>query len=93
MTVFLNQVETICPVQGRRRKIDRRSGQALEILGHAIEYLTDDFVYEGASQGILNSRLEAVQLLMALNRQVYNECPEAPRWSERIHALFGWTAH
>jgi hypothetical protein len=28
-----------------------------------------------------------VQLLMALNRQVYFECPEIPSFSERCRAL------
>jgi hypothetical protein len=31
--------------------------------------------------------LQAVQLLMALNRQVYFECPEAPTFGERCRAL------
>jgi hypothetical protein len=31
--------------------------------------------------------LEAVRLLMALNRQVYFECPEVPSFRERFRAL------
>ena len=34
---------------GRRRRIDARAGHALEILGHAIEYLTDEFFYEATT--------------------------------------------
>jgi hypothetical protein len=30
--------------------------------------------------------LKAVQLLMALNRQVYYECPELPSLRERLRA-------
>jgi hypothetical protein len=34
-----------------------------------------------------NAQLEAVQLLMARNRQVYFECPEIPSFGERCRAL------
>jgi hypothetical protein len=71
----------------RRRHIDPQAGRALEILGHAIEYLTDEFVYRGGSFSARNEQLQAVQLLMALNRQVYFECPEAPTFGERCRVL------
>jgi hypothetical protein len=72
----------------RRRSISPRAGHALEILGHAIEYLTDEFVHEGGSFSADNGQLQAVQLLMALNRQVYFECPEVLPFSTRILSLF-----
>jgi len=75
--------------RGRRRRIDRNAGRALEILGHAIEYLTDEFIHEGCSQAALNSQLQAVQLLMALNRDIYYECPEVPRLRARVWAMLG----
>jgi hypothetical protein len=34
-----------------------------------------------------NSQLQAVQLLMALNRQVYFECPERPTLADRCRAF------
>ena len=68
----------------RRRSIDPQAGHALEILGHAIEYLTDEFIHEGGSFSANNSQLQAVQLLMALNRQIYFECPEVPPLSRRL---------
>ena len=71
----------------RRRRISPEAGRALEILGHAIEYLTDEFVHEGLAFSAKNEQLEAVQLLMALNRQIYYECPEVPSFSERCRAL------
>jgi hypothetical protein len=71
----------------RRRQITPRAGRALEILGHAIEYLTDEFVHRGGPFSARNEQLQAVQLLMALNRQVYYECPEAPTFGERCRAL------
>ncbi|MGH9600650.1 MAG: hypothetical protein ACRD27_12360 [Terracidiphilus sp.] len=71
----------------RRRHIDPQSGRALEILGHAIEYLTDEFVHQGGSLSGSDPRLEAVQLLMAFNRQVYFECREVATLGERCRAL------
>lgn len=71
----------------RRRRITPQAGHALEILGHAIEYLTDEFVHEGGSLSGNDSRVAAVQLLMALNRQVYFECPEVPSLADRCRAL------
>jgi hypothetical protein len=75
------------PVTQRRRQITPQAGRALEILGHAIEYLTDEFVQEGGSFSAGNPQLEAIQLLMALNRQVYFSCPVAPTLGERCRAL------
>ena len=70
-----------------RRQITPQAGKALEKLGHAIEYLTDEFVQSGASFSSSNPQLEAVQLLMALNRRVYFECPEVPTLGERMRSL------
>jgi len=70
----------------RRRRISPEAGRALEILGHAIEYLTDEYVHEGGSFAAHDPRLEAVQLLMARNREVYFSCPEVPTFSERVRS-------
>jgi hypothetical protein len=67
----------------RPRRITPQAGHALEILGHAIEYLTDEYIRTGASLSSRDAELEAVQLLMALNRQVYFECPQVPSFGER----------
>jgi len=71
----------------RRRSITPEAGRALEILGHAIEYLTDEFVNDGGSFSPTDNRIKAVQLLMALNRQVYFECPEVPSFAERCRSF------
>jgi hypothetical protein len=76
---------------GRRRRITPQAGHALEILGHAIEYLTDEFVQSGMALSARNSELQAVQLLMGLNRQVYFECPETPTIGEKIRGIFHLT--
>jgi hypothetical protein len=74
----------------RCRRIDPRSGRALEILGHAIEYLTDEYVHEGGSLCAHNSQVEAVQLLMAVNRAIYFACPEVPTLGERLRRWLGF---
>jgi hypothetical protein len=57
-----------------RRRTTPEAGFALEVLGHAIEYLADEYVHEG---GMLSSveradpRVEALRVLMAANREVY----------------------
>jgi hypothetical protein len=71
----------------RRRRISPQAGRALEILGHSIEYLTDEFIHQGGSLFTRDGQLEAVQLLMALNRQIYYECPQVPTFGERCQAL------
>lgn len=71
----------------RHRRISPQAGHALEILGHAIEYLTDEFIHEGHLFSPNHEQLEAVQLLMALNRQIYFECPEQETFGERCRKL------
>ncbi|MGH9605089.1 MAG: hypothetical protein ACRD3N_05255 [Terracidiphilus sp.] len=71
----------------RRRRIDPQSGRALEILSHAIEYLADEYVHQGGSLSSQDAQVEAVQLLMSANRQVYYACPEIPTFVERFKAL------
>jgi hypothetical protein len=78
----VGRVRTNC-----RRKITPQAGRALEILAHAIEYLTDEFVHQGLAFSAKNEQLQAVQTLMELNRQVYFECPEVPTFAERCRAL------
>ena len=71
-----------------RRRIPPVSGHPLEKLGHAIEYLTDEYLHDGCPKGQNSPRVEAIQLLMAANRGIYFECPVVPSLSERIRALF-----
>lgn len=71
----------------RPRRINPEAGHALEKLGHAIEYLSDELVHEGGELTEHNPQVEAVQLLMALNRQVYFSCPEVPSWGARFKAF------
>ncbi|HEX6494532.1 MAG TPA: hypothetical protein VF018_03545 [Acidobacteriaceae bacterium] len=76
-----------------RRRTTPEAGFALEILGHAIEYLADEYAHESGSLSSIHSRdprVEAMQLLMAANRQVYYACPLVPSLYKRIVGrLFG----
>lgn len=83
-------VKTLAGVRtNRRRSISPEAGHALEKLGHAIDYLTDEYVHEGGTFSRSDAKLQAVELLMAINREIYFACPEAPtlgdRWRAWLH--------
>jgi hypothetical protein len=82
----------ITGIRAARRVIPPEAGHALEILGHAIEYLTDEFVHRGETIQAGNPDMEAVQMLMALNRQIYFACPEVPSFSQRFRGWFRGSA-
>ena len=77
----------------RQRRIDPQAGRALELLGHAIEYLADEFVHQGGQMKSGDAQVEAMQLLMALNRQVYLDCPVVPTLAERCATMFRRVTH
>jgi hypothetical protein len=77
---------SVLPIR-RRRRISPEAGRALEILSHAIEYITDEFVHEGSLLVYEDAHLEAVRLLKAFNRQIYFECPVVPTLRERCRSL------
>ena len=77
----------------RRRYISPEAGHALEILGHAIEYLIDEFVHEGGNLCAPSGQLEAVQLLMARNREIYLACPLVPSFVERCRMFLRTHLH
>jgi hypothetical protein len=57
-----------------RRLLSPTGGRALEILGHAIEYLADEYANDLADKGPLGSadpRVAAMQILKELNRVIY----------------------
>jgi hypothetical protein len=80
-------VDMSARVRPSRRRITPEAGHALEILGHAIEYLTDELVHCGGELSPGNSELQAVQLLMERNRQVYYECPEVVTVGARLRSM------
>jgi hypothetical protein len=90
--IMTSTASTVGVRLNRCRRINPQAGHALEILGHAIEYLTDEFVYTADSLSAKNEQVEAIQLLMALNRQVYFECPAVPSFSERLRSFLHFHA-
>jgi hypothetical protein len=70
------------------RRITPEAGRGLEILGHAVEYLTDEFVCDGCRFAEDRGRLQAIQLLASLNRQIYFDCVVEPRFGERLESMF-----
>lgn len=71
-----------------RRSITAEAGKALEILAHALEYLTDEYaVSDNTRTPSIQDRCEAIELLMALNRRVYLECPQLPSTATRCRAF------
>lgn len=71
----------------RRRSVDPATGRALEILGHAIDYLTDELGHSGGPAVSENPQVEAIQLLMSINRKIYLQCPEVKTFGERCRSL------
>jgi hypothetical protein len=72
----------------RRRRISSQAGHALEKLGHAIDYLTDEYIHEGGTFVRRDAKLQAIEILMATNREIYFACPQVPTLGERLHAWF-----
>jgi hypothetical protein len=70
-----------------RRRITPEAGRGLEKLGHALEYLTDEFVHDGCNFRQDRGRLEAIQLLASLNRQIYLACAVEPSFLDRVQGL------
>lgn len=83
---------TTVRVSFRRRKITPESGRAIEMLGHAIEYLADEFALECRSRvdqvgAGKHPRITAIELLMTRNREIYFSCPTVPTLGERLRSL------
>jgi hypothetical protein len=74
-----------------RRRLSRESAQGLEILGHAIEYLADEYAADPADKGPLGNadpRIAAIQTLKSLNRAIYFSGAEVqPVW-QRLRKWF-----
>jgi hypothetical protein len=73
----------------RRRLIPPEAGRGLEILGHAIDYLMDEYPRHGGRFDIGDDELQAAEILMALNREIFFSCPVVPTMGERWTAFWG----
>jgi hypothetical protein len=77
----------------RRRKTSPEAGRAIEMLGHAIEYLADEFSLECMTRqkeiaAGVHPRVAAIEILKKCNREVYLACPEIPTLGERVESWF-----
>jgi hypothetical protein len=73
----------------RQRRIAPSKGKALEILGHAIDYLADGYARRDEFSNDGDPELEAMRLLMERNREIYFSCPEVPSLRERLASWLG----
>ncbi len=64
-----------------RRRTSPQQGRALEVLGHAIEYLVDSRLFD---QWETPADAAAVHLLMERSRTVFNDCAELVPWHQRV---------
>lgn len=71
-----------------RRRITPGAGKALEILAHALEYLSDECAASDATEPWLRAQVDAIKLLKDLNLGIYMQCPEAPTAAARCRAFF-----
>ena len=71
-----------------RRRGTLQQGQALELLGHAVEYLVDSRVFATEASSVRENQ-EAVQLLKRLSRDVFAECAEIKSVRRRIERWLG----
>jgi hypothetical protein len=70
-----------------RRRITPEAGRGLEKLGHALEYLADEFLHDGCRFAEDSGRVQAIQLLASLNRQIYLACGVEPGIRQRVQTL------
>jgi hypothetical protein len=76
----------------RPRRITPEAGRAIEMLGHAIEYLADEFALECRSREDQvavgkHPRIVAIEVMMTRNREIYFSCPTVPTFGERLRSL------
>jgi hypothetical protein len=69
-----------------RRRGNQQQGQALEFLGHAIEYLVDSRLFTKDEREAQDDA-EAVQILMRMSRAVFAECAEVISPGRRLKRL------
>ncbi|MFZ0519149.1 MAG: hypothetical protein WCD77_05445 [Acidobacteriaceae bacterium] len=75
-----------------RRVLTREQGRALEMIGHAVDYLNDCYLFEGDDDELINiggSGSQAIQILISLRSQILQSAPtREPRTLRLWNALF-----
>ena len=87
--------ETLASTKPRRklrRVMTHEEGRALEMLGHAVDYLTDQYLYEGDESEIIRMdglSTEAAQILISARQQILQSLPLTETRMQRLwDALF-----
>ena len=82
-SISLTATPELPPLQPRptRRRTTPQQGRALELLGHAIEYLVDSRLPEGGPTPAEN---RALRILMACSRDVFEESVAAVPVHQRL---------
>ncbi len=75
---ILSELEHPAPT---RRRTSMRRGQALELLSHAAEYIMDSRLYDDRNR---SGDADAIYLLMACSKAVFEECDEIVPWRSRL---------
>ena len=73
-----------------RRRTSPQQGRALEVLGHAIEYLVDSRLFD---QWETPSDAAAVHLLMERSQAVFADCAEVVPWHQRVQQSLAKKLH
>ena len=86
------ELKSATAAKPRCRAVSREAGRAIEMLGHAIEYLSDEFALECMETGAKGSArvhpiVAAIELMKQRNREIYMSCPEVPTFGERLRAM------
>ncbi len=74
-----------------RRRLSPAAARALEMLGHAIEYLADEYAASVDNKGPLGNgdpRVAAIQILKKLNRELYYSGGEVQPSGSRLLRWF-----
>ncbi len=75
-----------------RRILTREQGRALEMIGHAVDYLNDCYLYHGEDDELINvggTPNQAIQILVSLRWQILQAVPiREPRRLRLWNALF-----
>jgi hypothetical protein len=78
--------------RGLRRILTREQGRALEMIGHAVDYLNDCYLFEGADEELINmggSSNDAIHILVSLRWQILQSAPVRETRQLRLwNALF-----
>jgi hypothetical protein len=88
--VGVSEYTSVMPEPAQLRRPTATQGRAIEILGHAMEYLVDSRL-ASADEFCSPAAQEAIQLLSRANREVYLAAPEVrPGGGRVVRRLLGY---